>query len=138
MKLLVDTNVWFALFSSQDTQNEKSRNLIKKATEENMCLVVHDVIITELLTILKNKKIANLDRIARDISIGRMAEIDETEFKVTPNLIDQFLELAFDISIVDTFLLQISKTENYILATFDKTLEKKAQELKISTFNPPT
>lgn len=130
MKLLIDTNVWLAYYIRKDRLHKRALSLINNLPNE-VTTVTHDLILLELFTLLKNKKHPDLEKLIFNFLTGKLAFRDKTPFALSEELIDLFLQLKRDISIVDTFLVTLTQKEHYTLATFDKNLSQTTRDLGI-------
>ena len=131
-KVLVDSNVWIGSLWQPDSMYEKARSLLERVS--NLYVVyVHDLIILETLTVLRNKKVPHLSEIYEKFLEEDYAYIDNTPLNlgVSKPLFERFPKL----SIVDAFLLYLCWDKNYALLTLDKNLLKAAKELKIKVID---
>lgn len=133
MKVLLDSNIWISLFRESDTNHDRGISIMKKM-ETNFDTVTHNLILLEVLTILKMRKLPKLEEISRKFILGILAEFDDTEFTISHELIDLFIGDKKDIGIIDSFLLQLCQQKSYQLATFDNNLSRAARKMGIKVF----
>lgn len=126
--VILDTSIWIGLLDNTDSCNEKARNIVKNFYHKD--LIVYDFVYTEILTVLRNKKLNLICR--KIIEFLYEAELkvilsDENIFTLAHKFFFENLRLSF----TDCLLMASAKINNAELVTFDKYLQKAWE--KVST-----
>ncbi len=119
--LIIDSNVWVALFNKNDSQHNKAKSFFDKL---EMKVIIPEYVFIEVSTILLIKAGKNIAKkfieIAQDNSD---VEICLSSGELFLNTLRIFKNSAKDkLSFVDISLLFLS--ESYKIITFDKNLQK--------------
>lgn len=124
-KVFIDSNVFIALFIKDDSLHEKASDKWSKLREEEVYLFTSDLVISEVLTVLRLK-----DGKETAIDFGRIA-LEESEIlniiPVTQELMNDsysvFKEVENkDFSFVDASIVAISRKLDMEVVTFDEIL----------------
>ncbi len=124
-KIIVDTNIWVALFNEHDSDHKRVVKYIDLLGEEQ---IMPDLIFYETLTVLRNKSEDN-DPLETFIEFTTKAQLVTIRlfYENNSDILTLFINEHKDgLSYIDTLLLFLSK--EYHILTFDKKLKKRIKD----------
>lgn len=128
-QIILDTNVWIALFKQDDTQHTKAETIFR-SFDTHTRLLIPEYILLEVSSILLfkiGKRIVG-DFIASFLRTSRVSLLYSSQKLCDTTLILFYEQAEKKLSFVDCALLSLSQT--YRVITFDEKLQTKIKENK--------
>lgn len=124
--ILLDSNVWIALFNKEDSLHGQASNDFTKIIERKEEIIVTDYVILEVATILQQRagqEMANsfLEHVLSAEGI-LLINIDEMAFT---QVVEFFKKDRHKLSFVDASIVILNKNMGVKILTFDKDLTKE-------------
>ncbi|MEX0689983.1 MAG: PIN domain-containing protein [Candidatus Paceibacterota bacterium] len=126
-KVFIDSNIFIAFFVKDDTSHEDALDLWSKLKEEEAYLLTSDLVISEVLTVLRLKAGKKVSIKFGDIVLEKsdVLNIIPITSKLMTLSYEVFKEVKNkDFSFVDASIIAIGKEFNIEIITFDKILDK--------------
>lgn len=122
--IIIDSNVWIALFVEYDSNHQKAKNILKKLN--NQKVLITEYVILEAATVILNK----INRKKASDFLEYVLNHDKIELYKDEQLFtktsQKFSELISDLSFVDVSLLHLSG--KYQVISFDKKLNNQMKK----------
>ncbi len=126
--VLLDSSVIIAYFREIELDHKRA----EKIFDEHEELIIPDVVMSEVLTILKMKEGLEKAGLAAEFLInGEGIEMIYTDDEIFDASLGDFISQKNKLSFVDTLLLRQSNQQRIPLVTFDKELAKLAKSRRI-------
>lgn len=123
MQVILDSSVVIAYFRKNELDHKRAEEIFSK----NEILIIPDVVLIEVLTIIKMKE--GYERAGQVVDFLLNCEgimIVPTDEDIFMSAIGHFISHDNHLSLVDTQLFKFAKEEQISLITFDKELAKLA------------
>lgn len=126
-KIIIDSSVWIALISKEDSCHETAIKAITKL--HNTQIVIFDHVYAETLTVLRNKlSEKHCDKFIKLLRMLQRKVTITTQESMT--LANSFFFRFKKLSFIDSILLSSSSLRKTRILTFDKNLQKDHESLQ--------